>query len=79
MPRNKIMTECLTEPTKSGVLRAIDASILCAKMKSGELKRDLELGRRPVKDMEDAIKSIDNYITESQILKENILTIRTCM
>ena len=79
MPKKKIITECLTETTKSGVLRAIDASTICAKMKSNELKKDLELGRRPVKDMEDAIISLNNYIIESQLLKEKIYTIRICI
>ena len=69
MAKKKIIKECLIESTKSGILRAIDASILCAKMKSSELKKDLELGRRPVKDMENAIKSLDYYTIESQILK----------
>lgn len=79
MPKKKILTECLTETTKSSVLRVIDASTICTKMKSSELKKDLELGRRPIKDMESAIESLDNYIIESQILKEKILTIHTCM
>ena len=79
MPKKKIIAECLTETTKSDVLRAIDASTICAKMKSNELKKDLELGRRPVKDMEDAIISLNNYIIESQLLKEKIYTIRICI
>ena len=79
MPKKKIIKECLIESsTKSGILRAIDASTICAKMKSRELKKDLELGRRPVKDMENAIESLDNYIIESQILKNKILGIGIC-
>lgn len=74
-----MIIECLTEPTRYGVLRAIDAGIICTRMKSGELKRDLGLGKRPIRDMEDAIKSIDNYITELQVLKEKISTIRICV
>ena len=38
--------------------------IICTKMKYNELKKDLELGRRPIKDMETVIYYLRDLIGE---------------
>lgn len=74
----EITKECLTESTKNDIIDAIDKSVVCIKLKSNEILKDLREGRRTVKDHKAALRELNTYTCRMEILKKDIKDIPIC-